>query len=37
MKAVSLRLALNCRIARFTKWDRKSYFYPDLPKNYQDQ
>ncbi len=28
-------LALNCNIARFTKWDRKSYHYPDLPKNYQ--
>lgn len=28
-------MALNCDIARFTKWDRKSYFYPDMPKNYQ--
>ena len=28
-------LALNCKIAPFTKWDRKSYYYPDLPKNYQ--
>ena len=28
-------LALNCKIARFTKWDRKGYYYPDLPKNYQ--
>lgn len=27
--------ALGCVIARFTKWDRKSYYYPDLPKNYQ--
>ncbi|MFO0843309.1 MAG: Asp-tRNA(Asn)/Glu-tRNA(Gln) amidotransferase subunit GatB [Gemmataceae bacterium] len=34
---LSLRaaLALNCDIARFTKWDRKNYYYPDLPKNYQ--
>src|SRR3990172_9218630 len=28
-------LALNCRIAPFTRWDRKNYYYPDLPKNYQ--
>ena len=28
-------LALNCNIARFTKWDRKGYYYPDLPNNYQ--
>ena len=28
-------LALNCTIAAFTKWDRKNYYYPDLPKNYQ--
>ena len=28
-------MALNCTIPKFTKWDRKSYYYPDLPKNYQ--
>ncbi len=33
--SVRAALALNCQIARFTKWDRKSYYYPDLPKNYQ--
>ncbi len=33
--AVLVGLALNCRIPMFTKWDRKSYYYPDLPKNYQ--
>src|SRR3989440_4726526 len=33
--SIKTGLALNCRIASFTKWDRKSYYYPDLPKNYQ--
>ncbi len=28
-------VALNCQIAQFTKWDRKQYYYPDLPKGYQ--
>jgi len=28
-------MALGCRIADRTKWDRKSYYYPDQPKNYQ--
>jgi aspartyl-tRNA(Asn)/glutamyl-tRNA(Gln) amidotransferase subunit B len=33
--ALKAALALNCEIAYFTKWDRKNYYYPDLPKNYQ--
>jgi len=33
--AIKVGLALGCQIARHTKWDRKGYFYPDLPKNYQ--
>jgi len=33
--AVLTALALDCKIPMFTKWDRKSYYYPDLPKNYQ--
>jgi len=28
-------VALYCEIPSFTKWDRKQYYYPDLPKNYQ--
>src|SRR5688500_16179217 len=33
--SIKVGLALGCQIARHTKWDRKSYYYPDLPKNYQ--
>lgn len=33
--ALRTAAALNCEIAQFTKWDRKNYYYPDLPKGYQ--
>lgn len=33
--ALKTAVALNCEIPQFTKWDRKNYYYPDLPKGYQ--
>src|SRR3982750_2630673 len=33
--SIMVGMALGCKIAKHTKWDRKSYYYPDLPKNYQ--
>jgi aspartyl-tRNA(Asn)/glutamyl-tRNA(Gln) amidotransferase subunit B len=34
-KSVAVGLALNCEISRWSKMDRKNYFYPDQSKNYQ--
>ena len=34
-KCAQLGQLLDCSIAQVCKWDRKNYFYPDSPKNYQ--
>ena len=34
-KTILSGLMIGCEITRFSKWDRKNYFYPDMPKNYQ--
>src|SRR3989338_7825134 len=33
--AIKVALALNCQVNPFIKFDRKNYYYPDLPKGYQ--
>lgn len=35
MRAIKVALSLNCSIAEMMKFDRKNYYYPDLPKNFQ--
>ncbi|PIU42024.1 MAG: Asp-tRNA(Asn)/Glu-tRNA(Gln) amidotransferase GatCAB subunit B [Candidatus Omnitrophica bacterium CG07_land_8_20_14_0_80_42_15] len=33
--AIKVALALNCSVSKIMKFDRKNYYYPDLPKNFQ--
>lgn len=35
LSAIKVALALGCKIQKLIKFDRKNYYYPDLPKNYQ--
>ena len=34
-KTIKVGLIFGCEISEMCKWDRKNYFYPDMPKNYQ--
>ncbi|HHT96279.1 MAG TPA: Asp-tRNA(Asn)/Glu-tRNA(Gln) amidotransferase subunit GatB [Clostridiales bacterium] len=34
-KAIKLAIALNCKVSNISRFDRKNYSYPDLPKSYQ--
>lgn len=34
-KTIVAGMMCGCRIAEYSKWDRKNYYYPDMPKNYQ--
>lgn len=34
-KTIIAGMTCGCEIARYSKWDRKNYYYPDMPKNYQ--